>query len=283
MARSDRVTKPQLPRDEAPLTAKDVVHMLGAMPPHMVLVGGQALAFWMNYYGVRPGAGAEITSDGDVLGTLEEARLLARHLGGKLRVPPPRALTALVAQVRLSLPSDALERNIDVLHKLYDQGGLRKSTDFTRRAVARARVIELESGARFRVLHPMDLLASRVNNAVGLLDIKGRHVLTQVRWAIKVMRQAFLSAANLGDAARVGAMIQEVQRLAKAAAGRALFKSHDIEVFDAIPIKTLTRLRPEFEQQCTRMAVAIAAQRVQDKIAIANREATQSRRATKPA
>lgn len=129
MAHSDRVTKPQLPSDEAPLSGEDVAHMLGAMPPQMVLVGGQALAFWMDYYRVRPGAGAEITSDGDVLGTLEDARLLARRLGGKLRVPPPRALTALVAQVRLPLPSDALERNIDVLHKLYDLGGLRKSTD----------------------------------------------------------------------------------------------------------------------------------------------------------
>ena len=196
MVRSNRVTKPQLPSDEAPLTAADVTHLLGAMPPQMVLVGGQALAFWMDYYGVRPGTGAEITSDGDVLGTIEEARLLARQLGGKLRVPPPRALTALVAQVRLPLPSDARERNIDVLHKLYDLGGLRKSTDFTRRAVARARVIGLESGIQFRILHPMDLLASRVNNAAGLLDIKGRHVLTQVRWAIKVMRQALLGAAR---------------------------------------------------------------------------------------
>ena len=267
MARFDRVTRPQLPSGEAPLTAQDVTLLLGAMPPQMVLVGGQALAFWMDYYGVRPGAGAEITSDGDVLGTIEEARLLAQQLGGKLRVPAPRALTALVAQVRLPLPSDARERNIDVLHKLYDLGGLRKSSDFTRRAVGRARVIQLESGIRFRVLHPMDLLASRVNNAAGLLDIKGRHVLTQLQWAIKVMQRALLGAAKSGDITRIGAMMQEVQRLARASAGRALYRAHAIEVFDAIPAKALTRLRPDFEEQCRRMTLAISAHRAQDKIA----------------
>ena len=80
MARSESTTKPQLPSDETPLTGEDVAHMLGAMPPRMILVGGQALAFWMEHYGIKAGAGAEITSDGDVLGTLEEARLLARRL-----------------------------------------------------------------------------------------------------------------------------------------------------------------------------------------------------------
>lgn len=261
MVRYESTTKPQFPSDETPLTGEDVAHMLGAMPPQMILVGGQALAFWMEHYGIKASNGAEITSDGDVLGTLQEARLLARRLNGKLRVPPARALTALVAQVRLPLSSNGLERNIDVLHKLYDLGGLRKSTEFTRRAVARERVIQMESGVRFRVLHPLDLLASRVNNAAGLLDVKGSHVLTQTRWAIKVMREAFLSAATSSEPARLGAMVQEIQRLPKAAAGCVLFKQHNIEVFNAIPVKALIRLRPELKEQCKRMALAMTAQR----------------------
>lgn len=281
MARSERATKPRQPSDESPLTGEDVANMLGAMPPGMVLVGGQALAFWIAYYGIKPGAKAEITSDGDVLGTLDEARLLARRLGGKLRVPPARALTSLVAQVRLPLPSSGLERNIDVLHKLYDLGGLRKSTHFTHRAIARARVVEIESGVRFQVLHPLDLLASRVNNAAGLLDAKGRHVLTQVRWAIKVMQEALLGAAALGEPVRLGAMVQEVHRLAKAAAGCALFKLHDIEVFDAVPIKALVRLRPELKEQCARMVLAMVARRKLDVLARENRTKSPSRQGGK--
>ena len=119
----------------------------------------------------------------------------------------------------------------------------------------------MESGVRFRVLHPLDLLASRVNNAAGLLDVKGRHVLTQTRWAVKVMREAFLSAATSSEPVRLGAMVQEVQRLAKAAAASVLFKQHNIEVFEAIPVKALLRLRPELAEQCKRMAAAMTAQR----------------------
>ena len=117
MARSERATRPQQPRDETPMTGEDVTHMLGAMPPQMILVGGQALAFWMEHYGIKPGTGAEITSDGDVLGTLEEARLLARRLGGKLRVPPVKDLIRLRPELKEQYTRMALamatQREID--------------------------------------------------------------------------------------------------------------------------------------------------------------------------
>ena len=57
MARSESATKPQLPSDETPLTGEDVAHILGAMPPQMILVGGQALAFWMEHYSLKLYAG----------------------------------------------------------------------------------------------------------------------------------------------------------------------------------------------------------------------------------
>ena len=71
----------------------------------MVLVGGQALAFWMHRYGVgpkvKPGQGfnANVTTDADFLGSIEHARRLSGTLGARLITPDPGALTALIAQI----------------------------------------------------------------------------------------------------------------------------------------------------------------------------------------
>ena len=47
-------TSPALPFDEVPLDAATVDLLLSNMGGDMVLVGGQALAFWMDRYGISP-------------------------------------------------------------------------------------------------------------------------------------------------------------------------------------------------------------------------------------
>ena len=47
-------SSPVVPFDEVPLDAATVDLLLSNMGVDMVLVGGQALAFWMERYGISP-------------------------------------------------------------------------------------------------------------------------------------------------------------------------------------------------------------------------------------
>lgn len=63
-------TQPALPDDEEPLDAKTLDAFLSSMGTDMVLVGGQALGFWMERFAI-PYKGAVISNDGDALGSIQ--------------------------------------------------------------------------------------------------------------------------------------------------------------------------------------------------------------------
>ncbi len=69
----------------------EVLTRLGPAAENVVLIGGQALNFWVKQYLQRaPTLRAEgpfASKDIDFCGTQEEARLCARALGGRAEVP----------------------------------------------------------------------------------------------------------------------------------------------------------------------------------------------------
>ena len=266
------LTKPRIPVDEAPLTYEVMAAIFRNTPPDFVLAGGQALAFWMERYDLLPARRAKrdfnplITTDADFLTAhpvrgLRAAEKMARSMNGRLITPPQRALTALITQIRLHAGS-GLEHNIDVLHQLYDARGLRASNELTRRALERAVLIELDDGIKLHLLHPLDVLAARINNAAGLGGSKGAHVVTQARWGIRVAHRAIeLAALQPGvKAERPGALAQEVMRLSSGSAGRAVRANHGIDAAAAIPFETLSTHVKGFDVQGARMIAALKRQ-----------------------
>ena len=149
------------------------------------------------------------------------------------------------------LPVDDEMSNVDVLHMLYTTSGLRKSSDFTATVIENSIEFEWKPGKFIRVMNPFDLLDSRVQNAAGLLEEKGPHVLTQARWAIEVVKAVLtkLAADEASAKDRLGQKIQAVFRLSKSQAGRKLLAEHDIDVLDAIDIHELRQLTPVHNQQ----------------------------------
>ncbi len=251
-------TQPALPDGELPLDASTLEAMLDGIGTGMVLVGGQALAFWMDRYGI-PARGAAVTSDGDMLGSIAAAQRLARDLHAMLVKPDARALTSLVAQIRIPAGSSGRVRNMDVLHLLYSVSGLRKSREFTEAVWRDSVEMEWKPGHRIRVMHPLHVLDSRVQNAVGLLGDKGPHVLTQARWAIAVARAAMRRVLRLpGEDERLGAMIRQVHSLARSRAGRQLMREHGIEVLQAVPVMEIRRRAPGHERQLVAIERAMA-------------------------
>ena len=250
-------THPRLPPDEVPLDAETVDRFLSSIGPGMVLVGGQALAFWMDRYGIKA-TGAVISNDGDALGVIAQAHDMALRLKARLVEPGKKERTALVAQLRIPAPGGKVA-NIDVLHLLYTISGLRKSSEFTRRVVRDSVEVEWRDGRFTRVMDPLDVLDSRVQNAAGLLTEKGPHVLTQAGWAIEVARAALLKLARAGDAqdSRLGRKMQAVYTLAHSRAGRTLLREHGIEVLKAVDIRALRKLAPGHGQQLDKVEEAL--------------------------
>lgn len=251
-------TRPVLPDGEDPLDTGTLDAFLSSMGTDMVLVGGQALGFWMERFAIRY-TGTVITNDGDALGGIQKARDIAAALKAALVIPDKRALTALVAQIRIPARGSKI-KNIDVLHLLFTVGGLRKSNEFTKKVIGRSIEVEWRPKHFIRVMHPMDVLESRVHNAAGLLEHKGEHVLTQARWSIEVARAAMLRvlrSPEQGDD-RIGQMVQAVFRLAHSQAGRTIHTGHGIDVLDAIPVSEIRSAEPSAEEQLSRVDDALA-------------------------
>lgn len=266
------LTKPLIPVDESPLTYEVMAAIFRNTPPDFVLAGGQALAFWMERYEVGVARHAQsdfnamVTTDADFLSAapaqaLRSAGRMAQSMNGRLLTPDRRALTSLVTQIRLHAGS-GLEHNIDVLTLLFDAGGLKASNDLTRRALGRVVEIELDGGITLRILHPLDVLASRINNTARLSVAKGGHTVTQARWGVRVAYRAIEQAAlNPGaKAERPGALAQEVMRLSSGTAGRAVRANFGIDAAAAIPFETLSEHVKGFATQGARMIAALKRQ-----------------------
>jgi hypothetical protein len=253
-------TRPKLPPGEAPLDASTVDRLLAHLGADMVLVGGQALAFWMSRFGIDAD-GVAISNDGDALGTVERATQLAASLQARLELPARTSRTAIVAQLRLPGP-DGGARNIDVLHQLYTIAGSRKSAEFTRRVIAGSIEIEWQPGRAIRVMEPFDVLESRAQNAVGLFDDKGPHVVTQVRWAVLVAREALLRLAQgQGSTERLGNKLQRVYVLARSQVGKRLLSERGVELLEAVDVDALQALAPTHSRQLEAIKRSLAQRR----------------------
>lgn len=254
-------TRPVLPSPEAPLDGATIDRFLSNMGTEMVLVGGQALGFWMSRFGIEPD-GVAISNDGEALGKVAHAIELAQALKARIELPEKTSRTAIVAQLRLP-GADGKVRNIDVLHLLYTVAGLKKSSAFTRRVIDDSVEVEWRPGRFIRVMDPFDVLESRAQNAVGLLDEKGPHVLTQAAWAVDVARAALLRlAAHPGSSDRLGTRIQRVYTLARSQVGRRLLSEHGIELLDAVDLDALRPIAPLHAQQLDAVQKAMAARRI---------------------
>lgn len=164
------------PSGAAPPNPEQLARILELAGTEMVLVGGQALAFWAAYYEV-PAPAIAVTKDVDFVGTRADVERLARGLGGKATFPRQRDLTLLTGQVEKNLPGGDYI-NIDVLSGVY---GKVSTESLGKRAVA----VEIAAG-KFRVMHPLDALQGRLENVYGLVEKQDEHGVAQLQLAVSM-------------------------------------------------------------------------------------------------
>jgi hypothetical protein len=197
----------------------------------MILIGGQALAFWAAYYHT-PAPTIAVTKDVDLLGTKEDVERLARGLDAKAVFPHKVSKTMLVGQVLKDLP-DGDYVNIDVMFRVYGS--------IATEAIANRAVLAENPAGRFRVMHPIDVLQGRLENVYGLSAKQNEHGVAQLRLAIDIARTfvgdiASQEATGANDSARPVVLrhLTRLESLALSDAGRKVAKRYGVHVADAI-------------------------------------------------
>nr|WP_316639141.1 hypothetical protein [uncultured Roseateles sp.] len=201
-----------------------------------VLVGGQALAIWVQRYDVVvPASLAAVSADIDFLTPSPKNRArveaFASTLGGLTAYPNPHALTALVGQAYRDV-SDHEYLNVDVIFSVLGIG----ADQILHRAVR----VDL-GHASFLVMHPLHVLRIRLINLYKLEEKQSEKGRMQLAMAIEVARAFLRSAAtdSRPEDIAVGrsplqAFVSEIEKLAVEDAGRKVALRFGLHVADAI-------------------------------------------------
>lgn len=184
---------------EVALTPDEVDTILRHCGPDSLLVGGQALAFWALHYEIEPpGAlSTKITSDADFIGTAADARRLGAAMKWKVWIATLDDATVHTAKVTAVNPAGGVKQ-VDYLSGIV---GLQ-----TDRIQARAASVELSPDLTIRILHPLDVLESRLRNLDSLPEKRNTVGVAQAELAIAVAR------AYIGEMVDNGTEFRDVSK-----------------------------------------------------------------------
>lgn len=227
---------------EVALTPDEVERILRACGPDALLVGGQALATWAAYYRIQPigELSRVVTTDADFIGTTAIAHAMQRSLGPpwRLREGTMDDAGGQVAKV-YARTADGIKQ-VDFLSGIVglDTGAIRR----------RATAITLPDGVAIHVLHPLDVLESRLRNLGALPSKRNAIGVAQARLAVQVVRAFLEDYMDGGNDPR--AVRQAVKRVEKVALDTRIAEvslTYDIDVLAAIPVERIAY--PRFHEQ----------------------------------
>jgi len=190
-----------------------------------VLIGGQAVAFWIRYFRIQPRLPA-LTEDIDYLGTKAEAkrvssRLKIRH---QLKTATLDEHTPNSAVLSVEMPGYPEPVLIDYLASVVgvESDAIKES----------AVVVEFE-GETLRVLHPLHLLQTKIWNLHRLENKRSPEGVEQARLAIEIAA-AFIEQANMPRKALLDA-IETIGRFTATAPARFAAERYKLDCLKAIP------------------------------------------------
>lgn len=226
-----------------PLTTSQLKELL-SVQPNVVLVGGQALAFWADYYKVIPSGALEagVTRDIDFIGRINDAETHAISLTAKF----PAKVSYTLATIDTPPPSVAVimlkdafgnEESIviDYVSALIGYT-LKSEAQLRRHAVP----VDIDS-VEVLVMHPFDCLKSRVHNLIQLPSKKNELGLEQLRLAVQVVRE-YLQDQSESQRGTALPVAEAVIELAQSRDGVRVRREFGINVLDAIPVERMCQL-----------------------------------------
>jgi hypothetical protein len=215
---------------EAPLSTQDVRRILSICSPRALLVGGQALAFWADHLDVkRPAAlSSHVTADADFIGDSVLARDLGSRLGWRVWIPEVDDPTPQTGKVTHRLARGRVKQ-VDFLSGVV---GL-TTKDLIRRAIE----LDVPQIGRLRVIHPIDVLDSRIQNLHSLPEKRTEAGIAQAGLAIEVAR-TFIREQIAGRGERVALkLLERVAAIAAEIAAVRVFLLYRIDPLLAVPLE----------------------------------------------
>lgn len=218
---------------ELALTPDEIKEILASCTREVLLVGGQALAVWAQRYGVALPQilSAAVTYDADFIGSARAARKLAdalRPRGWRYWQPTLDDPTPQTAKLSKRGEGERTLKQIDFLGSIV---GL--DTDRIRRRA----VTMYPYGRPLQVLHPLDVLESRLKNISALPSKRDRRSIAQARLALHVARCYLEELAAAGDTRRLLKSIERIVRIAEDRSLAAVFHDYGLEPLDAVPVE----------------------------------------------
>lgn len=222
-------------RTEAVTPREVVEQLLRAAGDDLVLVGGQALAFWAYRFNLLlPTGHVAISADTDFLAPSAADRAavfrMAAVLKGATQFPNKRGMTSLIGQAYLDISDDEFI-NVDVVHRII---GL------TQEAVRKRMVgVDFED-IHFFVMHPLHVLHSRLANLHELAEKQNPKGVMQLSMAIDMAREYIRFEAmarpqkTASGRSSIQPLVSEVERLALQDSGRKVAQRFELYVADAI-------------------------------------------------
>ncbi len=215
---------------EAALDPEEVRKILSICSPTGLLVGGQALAFWADHLQVERPASliSGVTADADFIGDAALATALGRSLGWHTWIPSLDDSTPQTGKVTHRTRNGAVKQ-VDFLSGVV---GL-TTKDLARRAIE----MDIPDIGRLRVIHPVDVLDSRIQNLHLLPEKRNDAGIAQGRLALGVAR-AFITREVATRGERIGLkLLERIAEIATDIAAVRIFLLYGIDPLEAVPLE----------------------------------------------
>jgi hypothetical protein len=192
----------------------------------LILVGGQASAFWITRY--RDSVNPEHLTTKDIDVFLEDRAVVvdcAKDLDGVLEVVRGPRIPD-VARIRFH--SNGSEIKIDFLRSVHGVS--------TSGLVASKLVLldQLSDGKPLYIMHPVNALASRLFNTFGLPGRLTEENLLRLGYSIEATR-SYLSERVTADRVEVRDSIEKLLKMSLSREGLVAWRNHEIDIFAAVP------------------------------------------------
>lgn len=208
--------------------AREILALLEGVEK-LILVGGQAVSFWAEFYAEGDDHlqenGPYASRDVDFLAGRAEVSDAAARLGVKAFVPsiddhtPNSGKLTFTGQTGKAI-------TIDFMGELY---GL------SRRDAVNTSIKVEWSGVRFLVMHPLLCLESRLANSYGSLRRQNEHSLRQLEASIHIVRQHIASELHQGHQRIALNLTGQVAELAVEDPAKEAYVTRRIDVLQAVP------------------------------------------------
>jgi len=224
-----------------------------------VLVGGQAVGFWADYYAPRDETLSRLvplaSKDIDFCGDLRAVRTSASRLGGRAVAPTMDDVTPSAGIVAF-VDERGAERTIDFIDQPYGLDA--REVHRTALPIRLSEGAEDSAPTRFWVMSPVLVMESRVHNSMSLPGYQTPHALDQLRASVPCAREFIRDVIGTGRIREALVLIERVFRFCmRDCDGRSVQAKLGVDPFGAVlPDERLPpRFRSHrFPQMCRLLA-----------------------------